>query len=209
MSYDLLISYTTIERHASHSNHRVAALSLIIFSLGLFTVTQLNAQTNTFPTSGNVGIGTTSPNTLLDIYGNNNPVSFRILGGNNNSNSATINLGVVQGRDWELVAKKYVTSDGYALNINHKTDDYQGPVIFSWMNNEKVRIEPNGNFGIGTNNPTHKLDINTGGGHLKTYLYGIEHTVNTSGGWARGFRLRNEYDNKTAVFIDQKYLDLF
>ena len=58
----------------------------------------------------------------------------------------------------------------------------------------------NGNVGIGTTNPNHKLDINTGGGNLKTYSYGIEHTVNTTGGWARGFRLRNENDNKTTVF---------
>jgi hypothetical protein len=57
-----------------------------------------------------------------------------------------------------------------------------------------------GNVGIGTTSPNHKLDINTGGGNLKTYSYGLEHTVNTTGGWARGFRLRNENDNKTTVF---------
>jgi len=58
----------------------------------------------------------------------------------------------------------------------------------------------NGNVGIGTTSPNHKLDINTGGGHFKTYTYGAEHTVNTVGGWARAFRLRNENDDKTAVF---------
>ena len=57
-----------------------------------------------------------------------------------------------------------------------------------------------GNVGIGTTNPSHKLDINTGKGNLKTYAYGLEHTVNITGGWSRGCRLRNEHDNKTTVF---------
>ncbi len=111
---------------------------------------------------GNVGIGTTNPKVKLDIYGSNSPISFRILGGNTNANSATINLGVVNGRDWEMVAKKYVTSEGYALNFNHKTVDYQGPITFSWMGNEKARIEPNGNLGLGLNKPLAKLHIFSG-----------------------------------------------
>ena len=66
--------------------------------------------------------------------------------------------------------------------------------------NNHLSIKPNGNVGIGTTDPKHKLDINTGGGNLKTYTLGLEYTVNTPGGWARGFRLRNENDNNTAVF---------
>jgi hypothetical protein len=131
------------------------------FILGL----ENGANKISFP-SGNIGIGTTNPSAKLHIYGNNNPVSFKVLGGTTHANSATINLGVVNGRDWEMVAKKYVASQGYALNFNHKTNDYQGPITFSWMDNEKVRIEPNGNVGIGTTNPgLWKLAVN---GKIKT-----------------------------------------
>jgi len=72
------------------------------------------------------------------------------------------------------------------------------PLIYGDFTKNELTV--NGKLGIGVTNPTHKLDINTGGGNLKTYNYGLEHTVNASGGWARGFRLRNEMDNKTTVF---------
>ncbi|MFA5587822.1 MAG: hypothetical protein WC987_03565 [Mariniphaga sp.] len=50
----------------------------------------------------------------------------------------------------------------------------------------------NGNVGIGTTSPTHKLDVNTGGARVKTHEYGLETTVNTVGGWVRSLRFRNE-----------------
>jgi hypothetical protein len=50
----------------------------------------------------------------------------------------------------------------------------------------------NGNVGIGTTSPTHKLDVNAGGAKVKTYGEGLEITTNTTGGWARSLRFRNE-----------------
>ena len=44
------------------------------------------------------------------------------------------------------------------------------------------------NVGIGTTTPEHILDVRTGAGKLKTYATGLEFTVNTTGGWARGLR---------------------
>ncbi|MCG8208435.1 hypothetical protein, partial [Tenacibaculum finnmarkense] len=83
---------------------------------------------------------------------------------------------------------------GMSLGMNA-----QSKVIQLDGENDPNFVNKNGNVGIGTTSPNHKLDINTGGGNLKTYSYGLEHTVNTTGGWARGFRLRNENDNKTTV----------
>ncbi len=50
----------------------------------------------------------------------------------------------------------------------------------------------NGNVGIGTTSPTHKLDVDTGGARVKTHEYGLETTANTMGGWVRSLRFRNE-----------------
>ncbi|CAL2088443.1 hypothetical protein [Tenacibaculum sp. 190524A02b] len=67
--------------------------------------------------------------------------------------------------------------------------------------NVKFTVENNGNIGIGVTNPDHKLHINLENKNkFKTYNYGAETTVNTTGGWARSFRLRNENDDKTVTF---------
>ena len=58
----------------------------------------------------------------------------------------------------------------------------------------------NGNVGIGTTSPTHKLDVNAGGAKVKTYGEGLEITTNTTGGWARSLRFRNENDDATVAF---------
>lgn len=58
----------------------------------------------------------------------------------------------------------------------------------------------NGNVGIGTLNPSHRLDVFTGSTNIKTYTYGLETTVDTTGGWARSIRFRNENNNAVAAF---------
>lgn len=65
--------------------------------------------------------------------------------------------------------------------------------------NAAVGTSSTGNVGIGTSSPAHKLDVFTGAGNFKTYHYGTEYTINTTGGWARSFRFRNEYDDKTVA----------
>ena len=54
--------------------------------------------------------------------------------------------------------------------------------------------------GIGTTTPDHRFHVKVGGDKVKTYNYGLEYTTNTGGGWARGFRIRNENDDKSIVF---------
>lgn len=61
-------------------------------------------------------------------------------------------------------------------------------------------LDVTGNIGIGIANPTEKLHINTGINEVKTYLHGAEITTKTTGGWARGFRVRNETKNQNVAF---------
>lgn len=79
----------------------------------------------------NVGIGTTSPSTLLHLY----KTSFPVL--TIGSGSVTANIGID-------------TSD-LLLNIGTETNH---PFKFSTNNSEKMRITSGGNVGIGTTTPT-------------------------------------------------------
>jgi len=66
----------------------------------------------------------------------------------------------------------------------------------------KMRILGNGYVGIGTVTPAHKLDVNlTSETNFKTYDYGSEVKVVTSGGWARSNRFTNgTQSSKTVAF---------
>jgi hypothetical protein len=78
----------------------------------------------------------------------------------------------------------------------------QDPSPDDWANSgtESIKTDKKIGIGLGTATPSHMLDIFTGGANVKTYAYGLETTVNSSGGWARSIRLRNEYDNAVTAF---------
>ena len=113
----------------------------------------LNAQ-NTFPATGNVGIGTTNPeeklhiegNLLLDSYnsGNENGVFFR----ESFTSTNRYNLSILNYDH----SNSGASPDGLSINA------YDG-ISFSTgsnLGNERMRIAGNGNVGIGTTNPQQK-----------------------------------------------------
>jgi hypothetical protein len=88
-------------------------------------------------TSGNVGIGTTSPGQNLEIV-NGTQAIVRITGGTGSSHyGANSTSG-------------YITTES-AIPFRFFTDQI-----------ERMRINENGNVGIGTTNPTKKLEVNDG-----------------------------------------------
>ena len=123
----------------------------------------------------------------LNTSGHRNTFLGFQSGYKNNSSQGSVFIGHQAGFNETTGNKLYIDNSSTTA-----------PLIYGDFSKNELTV--NGKLGIGVTNPTHKLDINTGGGNLKTYNYGLEHTVNASGGWARGFRLRNEMDNKTTVF---------
>ena len=109
--------------------------------------------------SGNVGIGTSSPNTKLTIEGT---LSTKPLGVNayysylrsNWSADNAFELGISD--DGVSNFHKLITSSNY----------YNGSTLQFWTNDsERARFDISGNFGIGTTSPGYRLDIN---GALRT-----------------------------------------
>ena len=109
-------------------------------------------------TGGNIGIGTVSPSTVVDIEGT----------WVNNQGLLAINAtsGVYSG----LSLQYNGTGNGYLWwnNTASKVDLYSGGKLGLWSNgSERVHITTGGDVGIGTTSPSAKLHIDTSGTGLK------------------------------------------
>ena len=123
--------------------------------------------------SGNVGIGTTSPNNLLNLSRNvaNGDVAAYIQNFNADTGSTneTASLKFAHGNDGvvgyvggKLVCGKEGDFETSIANIKGNLQFYtaSGTSLDSDVNNiERMRITSGGNVGIGTNSPTEKLHI--------------------------------------------------
>jgi len=90
--------------------------------------------------SGNVGIGTSSPGRLLTLFNNDQPV-FQIT--NNTSGSSSTN-GMIF----------YQASGSTNHNIDNQGSGSGGDIQFMAAGSNTLKIQANGNVGIGTTSPT-------------------------------------------------------
>lgn len=134
---------------------------LFITCLYLFATLCLNAQTNIFPPSGNVGIGTTNPTNKLVVQGDSSPNLE--LKNSNYSNGGFILNRTNYGHQWKWWAQSNV------MYFDFSTDET------NYSN--KFTIKSNGNVGISNANPLDKLQISNtfvfhdGGHKVLSLLY--------------------------------------
>jgi len=94
--------------------------------------------------SGNVGIGTTSPTTKFQVAGNSTYISVK-----NTSNYRVVDLGADSSGDGQIIMRD--------SNQSNKILFYAEAGSANYINN-------GGNFGIGTTSPSTALHINSGNG---------------------------------------------
>lgn len=136
-----------------------AILLLAIFG----TYININSQTNSFPSDGNVGIGTTNPNEKLQVNGNINTYDGNII--LNNSGVNQVDSGTIRWNEYHNTNKSgaFIKYNGYGNYLQFMTNTEN-------IEYEHLRINRGGNFliqpvsgnvGIGTISPTSKLDVRT------------------------------------------------
>jgi hypothetical protein len=153
--------------HSNSGNYDIRALSsgyqvvtepgsptLVSCVYGVITCGKYNENSLT-------GIGTASPSAPFHVQG-----ARSILGNNGGASDIVINDAPT--------ARWKISTGGYALHFskhNSSSDEYS-----TWS--EKVRIDQNGNVGIGAASPTHLLDL------YKNSTNGASIKLESSGGYA-------------------------
>lgn len=97
--------------------------------------------------SGNVGIGTSSPTNTLSVSGSMNASNYYMQ---DSSAAAAGTYG-------------FANSNGPFIQTWGNSSAQAGALLFATSGSERARIDASGNVGIGTSSPGAKLDIVTGG----------------------------------------------
>ena len=121
--------------------------------------------------AGNVGIGTASPSSKLDIDGGNTGNSLFVNGYVNGSAYGISDRFVLKSatRLWFYDSNTQIYRSGTALKM-YGNDG----VIFETNANERMRIASNGNVGIGTTAPSTKFHVRNGEATIASDTDGVK-----------------------------------
>lgn len=139
------------------------------------------AQRLTVSSSGNVGIGTTSPQTKLEISGSGSDsggnTDLRITGNGTVGAGIQLNPSGSGGRSYSILSTQNATGIPGSLGV------YDGTI-----GSYRMVVAPSGNVGIGTTNPQYKLSVSG--------TIGAKEVIVTTAGWS-DYVFRTDYRLRT------------
>jgi hypothetical protein len=111
--------------------------------------------------AGNVGIGTSSPVSALTVSGSGYNGGSGTFISTTGGNSVTVNgVNAAGVYDSAYIYLSDGTNTGFVGLTAQNGLGTVGSLRFGVAGTEYARIQPNGNFGIGTNSPSYLLDVN-------------------------------------------------
>jgi hypothetical protein len=124
--------------------------------------------------SGNVGIGTSSPDVLLHVSGNTNSVIA--------SKVENLSAGTIAQARSEYVSTGYTFIVGSSNNSSLGAGGFlyttgAQPIAFFTNNAERMRIDSSGNVGIGSTNPSYKLFVIGNTGDLVQFTDNVNQSI--------------------------------
>ena len=169
---------------AANPEYRFAALGVGLFSAsgtGNVAISTNAIERLTVDSSGNVGIGTSAPATILSAGTGTGTNAITINGaGSSTSKSQLILHG--GGTNNPSAAIEYDAADaGLAFQVGNYS---------SLGSNERMRIDSSGNVGIGTTSPTHQLTVHnasTTGGTIEANRFSVRDNYGNLSGLGNGF----------------------
>jgi hypothetical protein len=139
-----------------------------ISNLYITTILQALGNSNTigslFTTGGNIGIGTTAPNSMLDINTDADAIIGMTINNTNTGGNARSNMNIGSGQIYTMStgdnAFIFRSISQNSAGINLIAANTGANIRLSTANTERMRILGSGNVGINTISPNATLDVN-------------------------------------------------
>ena len=136
-----------------------AGTDTVNLNYGAFDNTHLNIDS-----SGNVGIGTASPNSLLELYGNNEELRFQSTGSQFSFIKHQTSDHKLRLTGWTGVKVNPSSASGKGLEIEGQSGQSADLFHISSYNQDGdlMTVDSSGNVGIGTTSPSNPLEVVAG-----------------------------------------------
>ncbi|MEO9853223.1 MAG: hypothetical protein ABJH72_01565 [Reichenbachiella sp.] len=148
----------------------------IIVAISLFVASQGALAQNTFPSSGNVGIGTTSPSGILHIHSSSPNVYL-----------TTNDYAALRGNGGTWLFGYGGASGSEDISIGTQDNTGNRTLTLAAGGKAQLKLLGNGNVGIGTTSPDSKLHVAGDGAVIKLQDTENEDTENAFHRWIGGY----------------------
>lgn len=141
--------------------------------------------------NGNIGIGTSTPTNLLDVYGSNSNTTLTTQGTPTiaivNSNTTNNNFSSLAGATVAALTGAQINTSRIAfIHEDHTSGSEDGEISIMTRQNgtmgEVMRLTNDNNVGIGTTTPQSRLHISGGANGVSSTILTLENTTGVNAG---------------------------